>query len=161
VLTYLLSFLTVGIFWVGQETHLNHLRAADRNLTWLHLAFLATIALMPFSTSLLAEYMTFRTALLFYWANILATGLVGIASVRYAQRAGLVAEGPGEVAFQALGRRLVVGQMLYAFGALLCVISTYWSIAFIVLVQLYFAFAPRLPRRTGHAAPRRADEGAE
>jgi len=34
---------------------------------------------------------------------------------------------------------------LYAFGALLCVIDARLSIGFIVLVQLNYAIAPRLP----------------
>jgi hypothetical protein len=37
---------------------------------------------------------------------------------------------------------------MYAFGALLCIFNTYWSIAFIVLVQLNYAIAPRLRRRS-------------
>src|SRR3954464_6306681 len=68
LLTYFLSFLTLGIFWGGQQTQLNLFATADRDLTWLQLAFLATVALMPFSTSLLAEFITFRLALLLYWA---------------------------------------------------------------------------------------------
>ncbi len=43
----------------------------------------------------------------------------------------------------ALERRIVIAQSLYAFGALLCVINTYVSIAFIVLVQLNYVIAPR------------------
>jgi len=42
-----------------------------------------------------------------------------------------------------------VAQGLYAFGALLCVFDTYASIAFIVLVQLNYAFAPRTFSRLG------------
>jgi hypothetical protein len=42
-------------------------------------------------------------------------------------------------------RRILVAQGLYAVGAALCMINTYVSIAFIVLVQLNFALAPRLP----------------
>jgi uncharacterized membrane protein len=153
LLTYLLSFITLGIFWVGQQTHLNHLRHSDRNLTWFHLGFLATIALMPFSTALLAEFMTFRTALLAYWLNILASGVLSIAAVRYALRTGLVREGAGEEAFHALKRRLLIGQMLYAFGAALCLINTYWSIAFIVLVQLNFVLAQSSSRRARLTKP--------
>jgi hypothetical protein len=48
----------------------------------------------------------------------------------------------------AIKHRILIAQSLYAFGALLCVISTYWSIAFIVLVQLNYAIAPRLPSRS-------------
>ena len=38
----------------------------------------------------------------------------------------------------------MIAQGLYAFGALLCTINTYCSIAFIVLVQLNYAVAPRI-----------------
>jgi hypothetical protein len=49
----------------------------------------------------------------------------------------------------AIKRRIVIGQSFYAFGALLCVfLNTYWSIGFIVLVQLYYVIAPRLPGRS-------------
>jgi Endosomal/lysosomal potassium channel TMEM175 len=44
ILMYLMSFLTLGIFWVGQQTQLNHLKRADRDLAWIHLGFLATVA---------------------------------------------------------------------------------------------------------------------
>jgi hypothetical protein len=45
----------------------------------------------------------------------------------------------------AVERRIVVAQGLYALGACLCLINTYVSIIFIVVVQLNFALAPRLP----------------
>jgi len=41
-----------------------------------YIAFLSLVCLMPFSTSLLAEFITFRYALLFYWANILLLGVL-------------------------------------------------------------------------------------
>jgi uncharacterized membrane protein len=148
VLTYLLSFLTLGLFWVGEHVLLNSLQRADRNLTWLILAYLATIAIMPVSTGMLADYITYRTAVLVYWLNILATGLVGLASVWYARNAGLLNGSTGEAAVAALKRRLLIGQLLYAFGAALCLIHTYWSIAFIVIVQTWLAVGTRLPRRT-------------
>src|SRR5438105_9603254 len=75
LVTYFLSFLTLGIFWNGQQTQLNLFGSADRDLTWLQLAFLATVALMPFSTSLLAEFITYRLALVAYWANIFLLGV--------------------------------------------------------------------------------------
>ena len=53
LLVYLMSFLTLGIFWVGQQTQLNHLERSERHLTWIHLAFLFLVTLMPFSTRLL------------------------------------------------------------------------------------------------------------
>lgn len=144
VVTYFMSFLTLGIFWVGQQTQLNHFVRADRHLSWLNLAFLAAVALMPFSTELLAEFITFRTALLLYWGNVVLLGFVLYGCWTYASRAGLVREGTAVEVSGAIKRRIVVGQTLYAFGVALSVINTYWSIGFIVLVQLNYAIAPRI-----------------
>ena len=35
--TYGMSFLTLGIFWAGQQTQLNHMGEGTRDLTWIHL----------------------------------------------------------------------------------------------------------------------------
>jgi uncharacterized membrane protein len=74
LLVYLMSFLTLGIFWVGQQTQLNHLARANRDVSWIHLAFLFAVTLMPFSTSLVTEFICYRTALVVYWLNILQLG---------------------------------------------------------------------------------------
>jgi uncharacterized membrane protein len=145
LLVYALSFLTLGIFWVGQGTQLRHLARADRHLLWLHLAFLACVATMPFSTSLLTNFTSYRTALVVYWLNILLLGVTLLATWSYAERAGLVAADVGPDIGAAIRRRVRVAQTLYAVGALLCVVSTALAIAFIVAVQLNYAIAPRLP----------------
>lgn len=140
---YLMSFLTLGIFWVGQQTQFNHFSRSDRDLAWIHIGFLAAVAVMPFSTMMLAEFITYRIALIIYWANILTLGAALYFSLTYACHARLLKENAMEKIARALQWRIIIAQGLYAFGALLCVINTYWSIAFIVLVQLYYAVAPR------------------
>jgi uncharacterized membrane protein len=75
LLIFLMSVMTLGIFWVGQQTQLNHFARCDRNLAWIHIAFLCAVCLVPFSTSLLAEFIHYRTALLVYWLNILLLGV--------------------------------------------------------------------------------------
>lgn len=92
----------------------------------------------------MAEFIGYRVALAAYWVNILLFGIVLHASWRYAHRAGLVkADAPADIA-RSIEGRIVIGQALYAFGAMLCIINTYWSIAFIILVQLNYAIAPRI-----------------
>ncbi|HVA64703.1 MAG TPA: TMEM175 family protein [Terriglobales bacterium] len=68
---YAMSFLTLGIFWHGQQVQLHQLRHADLDLSWLHLKSLAAVTVMPFSTSLLASFIRYRVALLVYWLNLL------------------------------------------------------------------------------------------
>jgi uncharacterized membrane protein len=140
---FLMSVMTLGIFWVGQQTQLNYFTRADRNLSWIHISFLCAVSLTPFSTSLLAEYIHYRTALLIYWSNIVLLGLTLYWSWSYAVRARLLADDiPAEI-HSAVVRRIVIAQTLYAIGASLCFINTYWSIAGIVLVQVNYAIAPR------------------
>ena len=145
LISYLLSFMTLGIFWNGQQAQLNLFTRSDRHLSWIHIAFLFAVSIMPFSTRLLAGFIAYRTVLIAYWANILLLGVVLYISWRYAERAGLLQENVTHEQQCAVERRIVVAQGLYAFGACLCLIITYVSIVFIVLVQLNFALAPRLP----------------
>jgi uncharacterized membrane protein len=145
LISYVMSFMTLGIFWNGQQAQLNSFSRSDRHLSWIHIAFLFLVSIMPFSTRLLAGFISYRSVLIAYWANILLLGVVLFASWRYARHAGLLRE---EIDYQkqcAMERRIVVAQALYAFGACLCFFNSYLSIAFIVLVQLNFALAPRLP----------------
>ncbi len=146
ILPYFMSFLTLGIFWVGQQTQLNNFTRINRHLTWLNLVFLLAVTLTPFSTGLLAAFITFRLAIVVYWLNIVLLGSMLFISWRYARHAQLLKDEVTEEIFAANQRRIVIAQSLYAFGALLCIINTYVSIGFIVLVQLNYAIAPRFGR---------------
>jgi uncharacterized membrane protein len=148
-IAYLMSFLTLGIFWAGQQTQLNHLREGSRDLTWIHLAFLFAITLMPLTTRLLAEFITFRMALVLYWLNILLPGAMLYWSWTHATHRRLIKEDIAAEVQGAICRRILIAQSLYAFGAALCVVSNYLSIGFIVLVQLNYAIAPRFGKRLG------------
>jgi len=143
LLIFLMCVMTIGIFWVGQQTQFNHFARSDRNLAWIHIAFLCAVSLTPFTTSLLAEFIHYRIALLVYWFNILLLGLMLLWSWSYASRAHLLADDvPAEI-HSAVVRRIVIAQSLYAAGAALCLLNTYYSIAAIVLVQVNYAIAPR------------------
>ena len=145
--TYAMSFLTLGIFWVAQQTQFSQLKSSDRNYTWIHIGFLLAVTLVPFSTGLLATFITFRLALLVYWINIVVLGFVLLAGAEYALRANLfTAEGADErTVIRVIRRRVLSAQSLYAVAAALCVFNTYVSIALIVLIQLNYAIAPRIP----------------
>ncbi|GAA1989120.1 TMEM175 family protein [Kitasatospora viridis] len=141
---YLLGFLTLGMFWLGQQVQLSHFERSDRHLTWIHLAFLGGVCLMPFSTSLLAEYEAYRVALLVYWLHLLLLGLLLLASLRHAGAAGLIKDEAPEGLVAAARRRIVVPQLLYVAAVLLGAVSTYLSVALLVLLQLNSALAPRI-----------------
>jgi uncharacterized membrane protein len=145
-ITYGMSFLTLGIFWAGQQTQLNHIAEGTRDLTWIHLGFLFATTLVPLSTRLLAEFITYRLALGIYWLNIVAMGGMLYWSWMYAAREGLIKADTPEDVRLSVCRRILIAQSLYAAGAALCFVRVWLSITVIVLVQLNYAVAPRLGR---------------
>jgi uncharacterized membrane protein len=143
--TYLLSFLTLGIFWNGQQTQLSYVDRGNRDLAWLELLFLAIIALFPFTTSLLADHIELRLALALYWLNIFLAGAALYVIWEYVERTGLTREGTAPAVGVAIRRRIGIAQLLYFIGLVIALlIGTYPAIAWIVLVQLNYAIAPRI-----------------
>jgi uncharacterized membrane protein len=146
LVVYILSFMTLGIFWVGQHAQIDRLERSDRYITWLYLAFLIFVIFIPFSTQLLARFTDYRVAVLEYWFNIFALGTMLLWSLSYAKRAGLFATDEQSVAaVRAMRRRIYIAQALYASATALCLVSPYLSVALIVLIQLNYAVAPRIP----------------
>jgi uncharacterized membrane protein len=145
LITYFMSLMTLGIFWVGQQTIFNHLERCDRHFAWLTIAFLGIITLIPFSTALLATYITFRMALFIYWANIFLLGITVLICWRYALSAKLVKADVGAEMNRAIMQRLYESQALYALATLLSFVFNNWvGIGLIVLVQLSYAIGPKL-----------------
>jgi uncharacterized membrane protein len=144
LLPYAMSFLTLGIFWVGQQTQLESFARSTRALTWIHLTFLLAVTLMPFSTGLLAQDTTYRLSMAVYWLNLFALGVVLYISLRYADQAGVMSDETTAGMRAALKRRIVVYQCLYALAALTCLINTYLAIGLLVALQLNSVIAPRI-----------------
>jgi len=144
LLPYAMSFLTLGIFWVGQQAQLESFTRSTRALTWIHLTFLLAVTLLPFSTAVLAEDTTYRLSMGVYWLNLFALGAVLFISLEYAERAGLISEDTTADRRAALRRRIVVYQGLYALAALTCLINTYLAIALLVALQLNAVISPRI-----------------
>jgi len=145
LLPWLLSLLTLGIFWVAQQTQLSQLARSNRDLTWLHLTFLAIITVLPFTTRLLADFFAYRSAFLIYWANLFILGIAVYATWAYAERAKLIRDdAPAELS-DAFRRRVIIAQSLYAVGALVGLLNVPLGLALIILIQLNYAIAPRLP----------------
>jgi uncharacterized membrane protein len=146
VLIYAMSFMTLGIFWVGQGSQLDQLARSDRNFAWLQLTFLFAVTLVPFSTGTLAHHPGLRVALLEYWLNIVLLGAVLLAALEYGMRARLFKESQTREVGRLMRGRILIAQALYAAATALCVVFPTWvSITLIVLIQLNYVIAPRIP----------------
>jgi uncharacterized membrane protein len=140
LLTYFLSFMTLGIFWTAHSSQFHFIEKSDRNLNWINLAFLLFVTITPFTTAFLSEYITFRFAVLIYWLNLLLLGLMLNRLLNYAYKHHYFKTHVGEKdeIRKAMMRRGKIAQSMYAIGAFLCLIDTYLSIIVLIIVQLYF-----------------------
>ncbi len=146
ILVYVMSFMTLGIFWVGQGTQLGQLARSNRHYVWIQLAFLLAVTLVPFSTQLLAHFPTLRLALVEYWLNIFLLGGMLLASLEYALRAHLFQEAEQRDVARLVRGRILIAQALYAVATALSIFFSTWvSIALLVLIQLNYVIAPRIP----------------
>lgn len=142
LLSYFLSFMTLGIFWTGQSFQFQYIEKSDRNLNWISLFFLLAVSILPFTTAFLSEFIAFKFAVGVYWFNILMLGVLILVNWNYAYNHGYLSfenDIEKEAINKAVKERVYVAQILYGSGALLCFINTYLSISVIILIQLNYA----------------------
>jgi TMEM175 potassium channel family protein len=53
---YAISFVVLGIYWVGHHAMFRIIDAADRTFLWINILFGMLVAFVPFSTSLISRY---------------------------------------------------------------------------------------------------------
>lgn len=145
VVTYFMSFLTLGIFWVGQQAQLTKVERPNRGFTWMHLIFLMAVTLVPFSTQLLARFHWSRLALIVYWLNIAVMGVMLLVSLEYGLRTNVFPEDHRRTVALFFRRRIIGAQSLYLVAMLLSFVDTHLSIAAFVAIQLNFVIAPPIP----------------
>ena len=69
-LSYVLSFLVIGTYWLAHHGTFQYFRSYDRTLMWLNLLFLLSISFVPFPTSLLGEYSDQQFAVVLYAGSL-------------------------------------------------------------------------------------------
>jgi uncharacterized membrane protein len=146
LIVYAMSFMTLGIFWIGQGTQLSQLARSNRHYSWIQLVFLLFVTLVPFSTALLARFPVLRVALIEYWLNIVFMGFMLLAGLEYGLHAELFDEGVKAGTARLIRGRILIAQLLYLIAvALSFVFPTWVSIGLIVLIQLNYVIAPPIP----------------
>ncbi|MFF5232296.1 TMEM175 family protein [Dactylosporangium sp. NPDC000521] len=116
LLTYLVSFVYVGIYW-NNHHHLFHLvRRVSGAVLWANLALLFCLSLLPFTTAWMDESRFEPTPVYIYGVNLLAAGVAYFVL----QTVIIRREGPESPLRQAVGRDLKgkLSPVLYTAGIL-------------------------------------------
>jgi uncharacterized membrane protein len=90
---YGLSFAVIGSLWIDHHRFFGVLKGFDGRLMALNLVYLAFVALVPFSSSLLGSYASQSPAVIVYAINMVAISVTFTLQIEYARRAGLVEPG--------------------------------------------------------------------
>ena len=70
LLSYVISFLVIGSYWMAHRHIFQGIRAVDRVLIWLNMLFLMFVAFLPFPTALLDEYSNYQLPVVIYAASL-------------------------------------------------------------------------------------------
>ena len=108
MLSYVLSFLVIGIFWMAHHRMFRYVASIDQRLIWLNLLFLMCVAFIPFPTAVLGDHDGSRGAIVFYAAAIGLTGAVLASMWQYLIRAGHLNERADPRIVRYLTRRSLV-----------------------------------------------------
>lgn len=84
VLTYALTFLIVGVYWMSHQRMFEHLARANTVLAWLNVFFLMSVAFLPIPSKILGEYGALGAAVRFYALSLMVPGLWIVAMWWYA-----------------------------------------------------------------------------
>lgn len=68
---YFLSFLTLGVFWIGTHHHHHLILKTDKTSSWLDIIFLMFICVIPFSAGFLNHYRQEPLSIIFYSSNLI------------------------------------------------------------------------------------------
>ncbi|OLD10808.1 MAG: hypothetical protein AUJ06_01435 [Chloroflexi bacterium 13_1_40CM_3_70_6] len=145
---YLVSFMTIGIIWVNHHTLLEHIRRVDRPFLYLNLFLLIWVAIVPFPTSVVDEYIqsdAATVALVLYGGVALLIAIAFAALFFYATHdERLVSDRAYARRIRAEGRLFPIGLVAYSAGIALAFLAPVASLAVYGLTALFYAL-PRLP----------------
>ena len=148
-LTYLLSFVNLGIYWNNHHHMLHATGRVTGGILWANLHLLFWLSLFPFTTAWMGQNHFAPVPTAMY--GVVALG----AGVAYYVLQGrlLAAEGPGSRLARALGRDLKgkISPVLYAAAIPLAFVERWIADALYVAVALLWLVPdPRIERRLRH-----------
>ncbi len=147
---FAVTFLTIGIIWINHHAMLRRLARVDHATLLLNIVLLLSICVLPFSTGLLAKFMTAPHGG-HLAAAIFGGSLVFMSCCFFAMQRHVLRERPDllhasitkEVREQVL-RRNAVGLLPYAIATAAAAISPYVTFAIAGVIAAYYA----IPRTT-------------
>jgi uncharacterized membrane protein len=143
---YVVSFVTIGIIWVNHHAMVSRIRKTNHTVLILNLFLLMSIAILPFTTDLVAEYLREsdgeHLAAAIYSGSLLLMGLAFYAMQWYTlngEGGELLGVELSEVDRRAIKQRNALGLVPYAVATAVAPLSAYLTLAICAAVAAFYA----------------------
>ena len=83
LISYVLSFALIGLYWLGHHYYFDKIKQIDGSFLWMNISFLLFISILPFPTMLLGKFPYGELSLTIYGVNLLAVNLISFRMVHY------------------------------------------------------------------------------
>ena len=139
---YFLSFLILAGFWINHHV-LFLIKKANMTLTWINVFWLMFIALVPLSTSLIAQFPQYQLSQLIFDLNLLMIGLFSYMIWKYSADHNLILEkvkpyDPYIKRITLFMPAIVILSMLISF------INLKWSLLILFMIPVLFVVALKI-----------------
>lgn len=126
LLSFVVSFVIVGVFWVATHTEFQSIRRADHVLIWLNIFFLLFIALVPFSANLLGKHSKNQIAVIIYGVNLLLCLSMHYGMWWHATRGYRLVDPDLDPRIVSIGTRLALFSMIMYIAAIVLSFLSPW-----------------------------------
>ena len=144
-LAYVISFIMLGVYWVGHHNQYHYIRRTDRGFLWINIFFLMGVSLLPFSTGLLGQYPAERTALVVYGLNLIMVGGFLYTHWWYATRSHRLVESQINPEVVSLAKhRIAMGPAVSILAICVSLVGKRLSLAIFALIPLLYLIPGRI-----------------
>ena len=141
MLTFVFSFLVVGVFWIAHHRIFSFVNVADSTLLWINNVYLLFIALTPFPASILSENPFLPTAILTYTITLFVIAILHFILLEYILRnKHLKHPALTEDIYKSAQRNAIVGPVCYVLAGIGAFINVYISFFFIAGAMFFYIF---------------------
>lgn len=122
---YIVSFVVLGMYWIGHHMQFHFVRRADRGVLWINLAFMLLVTLVPFTTNVMMNYEDLRAPVVMFGLNQLFLSWALLININYvARRPELREEHLTPEVVRFIHRRLLVFSLVPALSIAVAFVNT-------------------------------------
>lgn len=138
VLTYVLSFFVVGLYWFAHHRVADQVKQINGTFIWLNLVWLLPVSVIPFPAALLAGYPLLAIPIAIYGIDLILANIMGLLIIVYLNRHPELCVVPiSPTVFRYTLRIYAITNGIYAVAILLAWVSPWVSYAMYTFLLLW------------------------